>query len=406
MDATTSSHVGRIVLRNGDVYVGEWRGEGERHGQGSYIWTADGSRYDGGWVSNRREGPRGRMRYGNGDVYQGEWQADKKWGRGVMYLASGGRYDGEWVNDQMDGEGTMMYCNGDVYEGSFRKGLRDGRGRYQVRLAGPDTTRAGTAAGHSQLAILATAAFDDVGGGVYNGDWVDDVQEGEGVMLYADGTQYSGSWLNGKRHGRGEISYSHKHGRNEVRYSGEWIDDVRQGKGQMKHAGTGATYIGEWAGRQRLAMLSSGRIASEALFRHLEPNRTEFDQQRIPRQPLPQPLPQPRPQLLPQPRPQPRAGSVEAAARRSRAVTHTTSPTAAEPLSNRRGSSPQHRRPSPPLLHRQTQEHRVPRSPGDSGFPADVGTATDSSVLPASTTTVVRMEPVTLQHSIDGGMTF
>ena len=311
-DFRDTSRVGRVVLSNGDVFVGEWRGSGERHGQGSYIWAADGSRYDGGWVRNQREGPCGRMRYANGDVYQGEWRADKRWGRGAMYFAGGARYEGQWVNDAMDGEGVMAY----------------------------------------------------IGGGVYEGGWVDGVREGEGMMLYADGTLYLGSWRHDKRHGRGEISYSHGDRRNEVRYTGEWHDDVRQGEGQMEHAGSGATYSGQWAGRQTLAtmllvpplaaaassqpevggaatgMHTSGRAASAALFRHLEPNIAGPHQQE--------------PLGVHRPRPQSQFDSMVSTARWSRAATHTTSPSEAEPSAIGQHSPPQQRRPSPPLLHRRS----------------------------------------------------
>ena len=339
-----ASHVGRIVLSNGDVFAGEWRGGGERHGHGSYIWAADGSRYDGDWVCNQREGPCGRMRYGNGEVYQGEWRADKRWGRGTMYFAGGvhtARYEGEWVSDAPDGEGVMAYLDGGVYEGG----------------------------------------------------WVDGLRDGEGMMLYADGTLYLGSWRHDKRHGRGEISYSHGHMRHEVRYTGEWRDGVRQGEGQMEHAGTGATYSGQWAGRQTPAaqllplvpplaaiassqpeggdaVYSSGRAAGPALFRHLEPNTTG------PRQQEPLGVHRPRP------RPQSQSDPVVSTARRSRTVTHTTSPAEAEPSANRQRSPPQQRRPSPPLLHRQTHEGQY------------------------SPTRMTKTESPTLQHSIDGGMIF
>lgn len=358
----SSTHVGRFVMSNGDVFAGEWRGHGERHGQGSYVWAVDGSRYDGDWVCNQREALCGKMWYGNGDVYQGAWRADKRCGCGTMHFANGAVYEGEWVSDEINGEGTMIYANGDIYEGNWRKGLREGRGRLRLKQnIGPGATvdRAATLTRRSLLAILATATAEDIGGGLYDGDWVDGVREGKGVMIYADGTRYSGSWKNDKRNGRGEISYSHFHERNEVRYTGEWCDDVRQGEGQMEHAASGAVYSGRWAGRQSLALAatawgapqpeaydnrqSNGRVASEALFRPLQPSITGPHQQGALE------LHRPRP------RSPPRAGSVVDAARRSRAVANTASPSPAEPAPNRHRSPRQQKRPSPPLLHRQTQ---------------------------------------------------
>ena len=230
-------------------------------------------------------------------------------------------------------------------------------------------------------------------GGVYEGGWVDGLRDGEGMMLYADGTLYLGSWRHDKRHGRGEISYSHGHMRHEVRYTGEWRDGVRQGEGQMEHAGTGAQPTAPCKWRQTPAaqllplvpplaaiassqpeggdaVYSSGRAAGPALFRHLEPNTTG------PRQQEPLGVHRPRP------RPQSQSDPVVSTARRSRTVTHTTSPAEAEPSANRQRSPPQQRRPSPPLLHRQTHEGQY------------------------STTRMTKTESPTLQHSIDGGMIF
>jgi hypothetical protein len=43
---------------------------------------------------------------------------------------------------------------------------------------------------------------------------------------------------------------------------------------------------------------------------------------------------------------------------------------------------------------------------GGNDATAGMSTAADGSVLRASTTAVAKMEPVALQHSIDGGMSF
>ena len=57
--------------------------------------TADGARYEGGFLANRFHG-RGRMRYANGDSYEGEWADDKRHGHGTLRCASGRVDEGEW----------------------------------------------------------------------------------------------------------------------------------------------------------------------------------------------------------------------------------------------------------------------------------------------------------------------
>ena len=39
-------------------------------------------------------------------------------------------------------------------------------------------------------------------GDVYDGEWVDGVIEGKGVMVYADGARYEGSWKGDVRSGQ------------------------------------------------------------------------------------------------------------------------------------------------------------------------------------------------------------
>ncbi|MCJ1377984.1 hypothetical protein MMC17_001080 [Xylographa soralifera] len=45
-------------------------------------------------------------------------------------------------------------------------------------------------------------------GDTYSGEWVDDLPNGEGKMVYAKtGNTYTGGWLNGKRHGKGTMYF-------------------------------------------------------------------------------------------------------------------------------------------------------------------------------------------------------
>ena len=62
----------------------------------------------------------------------------------------------------------------------------------------------------------------------YDGAWVDDKIQGNGVMEYNDKSVYSGSWKNGVMDGEGEMQYN-----NGDTYTGCWANGMRVGQGLM-----------------------------------------------------------------------------------------------------------------------------------------------------------------------------
>ena len=78
------------------------------------------------------------------------------------------------------------------------------------------------------------------GCGRYEGDYVDSMQTGYGLMTWADGRRYEGNWLGSKCTGFGILT--HKDGR---RYEGEYVNDKMQGRGVYTWA-NGAKYDGEY----------------------------------------------------------------------------------------------------------------------------------------------------------------
>ena len=57
----------------------------------------------------------------------------------------------------------------------------------------------------------------------YEGDYVEDMKEGEGVLRFADGRVYNGSWKRGKMHGLARFKFSEE----EEFKKGEWVDGKR-----------------------------------------------------------------------------------------------------------------------------------------------------------------------------------
>uniref|UniRef100_K3WS49 MORN repeat-containing protein 3 n=1 Tax=Globisporangium ultimum (strain ATCC 200006 / CBS 805.95 / DAOM BR144) TaxID=431595 RepID=K3WS49_GLOUD len=102
-------------------FAGDWQRD-QRHGLGTFFHE-DGSRYEGFWANNKREGD-GRMLYGSDrSVYEGQWSGNVRSGRGTLTLVNGDIYDGYWLNDKKEGPGRFYYkATRKMYEGEWVDG--------------------------------------------------------------------------------------------------------------------------------------------------------------------------------------------------------------------------------------------------------------------------------------------
>ena len=101
-----------------------------------------------------------------------------------------------------DGKGKYVYTNGFVYEGQFVDSLRDG------------------------LGILT-----EPNGNSYDGMWKADEMNGQGKYKWADGSSYSGEWKNGVRDGYGIFFFD-----NGDKYTGYFQNNQFHGKGKYTWA--------------------------------------------------------------------------------------------------------------------------------------------------------------------------
>jgi len=291
---------GRHVCSTGDVYDGGWRDD-KRHGVGTMTF-ASGLTYEGEWVDDKTCG-RGRCAYVNGDAYDGEWKNDHRWGWGTQTFANGDSYEGEWVDDVIEGRGLYTFADGASFNGStlsgrrvrgryvtkdgsveydgewdgdarhgrgkyvevgsfkyigqWRRDLRHGRGKCEFATGATYDGEWRDDAFHGE-GELKTSTFEYVGGfesgkkkgdgvmkfrelgGEYRGAFDEDLENGKGKRLYADGAIYRGEWRDGKRHGKGACAYA-----NGDEYQGEWSNDERHGYGVCVFA-DGTKFRGEW----------------------------------------------------------------------------------------------------------------------------------------------------------------
>lgn len=75
----------------------------------------------------------------------------------------------------MHGKGAIVWPDGKVYTGEFKNDKMQGKGKKVWPEA--------------------------LGGGSYEGDFVDDMMQGKGVMNWPDGGTYTGDFANDKMHG-------------------------------------------------------------------------------------------------------------------------------------------------------------------------------------------------------------
>jgi len=97
---------GKLVLRNGDVYIGSWE-DNKKTGQGVYL-------------------------YSNGIKYNGQWKDDIMEGSGSFIFPRTGVYYGDIKNGQMTGYGVFKYSDGSIYEGYWKGGKWHGKGKYSL----------------------------------------------------------------------------------------------------------------------------------------------------------------------------------------------------------------------------------------------------------------------------------
>ena len=81
---------------------------------------------------------------------------------------------------------------------------------------------------------------------LYDGQWQNNMQHGEGNQSWADGNQrgprtYSGQWQNHRQHGEGNKSWAD--GRT---YSGQLKEDKQHGQGKETRANGSTHHDGQW----------------------------------------------------------------------------------------------------------------------------------------------------------------
>jgi hypothetical protein len=133
-------------------------------------------------------------------------------GFGKMVYHLGGRYyEGDWFMGHWHGKGIFRNQEGDVYEGHMVNDLKEGTGKLMY-----------------------------ADGRVFQGKFDDD-EAVEGTIKFPDGARYEGQLHNGARHGYGVYHFN-----DGSVYEGESVMNVFEGKGKMIW-NDGGWYEGKWS---------------------------------------------------------------------------------------------------------------------------------------------------------------
>ncbi len=134
----------------------------------------------------------------------GSKPADLPREEGEFIFADGSSYVGELAQEKPDGFGKRKFLNGDIYEGDFRNGRQSGEGTMVYR-------------GNPSLRK-------------YEGAWAADKRHGRGTLEYGNGDIRSGLWTNdslerGSLEDKSGVVYTGIWERNElIRGTAQWAD--------------------------------------------------------------------------------------------------------------------------------------------------------------------------------------
>lgn len=235
---------GSMLYPDGEHYDGDWV-NAIRSGKGK-LSLPDGRKYEGSFSYNHING-RGKMEYPNGEFYEGDWMEDLRVGNGILIFANGRRYKGTFSSDHATGRGTITWpkekglralISYDRYEGEVKDGLRHGIG---VMTWADESVYDGYWAddkrhGHGTL----RKPMDE------NASMITISKIGRGLMNRLSDSKIAGRF-GGKKPGMGTI----KNSENYEIFEGEWVNDLQHGQGEIRYP-DGTIVRGEWRDGEKI----------------------------------------------------------------------------------------------------------------------------------------------------------
>ncbi len=202
---------------------------------------------------------------GRFERYEGTFYDNRYSGNGILIVYSSGlKYEGEFLNDEFHGYGKISNPQNYKYEGYWKNNLKHGEGKLELISLGDEEKIYQIEEGIFFDGYLLEGATKnlisgDIFEGFFNkkgrlegegyfisnrtkfsGNFKDGLLDGNGKILYQDGSFYEGNFLNGLESGTGTLKFPS--GEN---YEGDWRDGLYDGKGKYTY-GTGQIYEGDF----------------------------------------------------------------------------------------------------------------------------------------------------------------
>ncbi|CAD8103343.1 unnamed protein product [Paramecium sonneborni] len=192
---------GRAIIGQ-EYYEGYWRG-GLPFGFGRMI-MASGDYFEG-FSQNGKANGKGLFSSVN-YLYEGDWEEDLKHGKGKDILYGKYEYQGDFKNNLKSGEGRLTdLITGNVYEGEFSNDLI--QGQVKIEYKNGDRYFGWVITQDGQIKRNGQGIYQWVDSRKYEGSYENDKEHGQGVFIWPDGWMYKGQWANGMQHGKG-IQYT------------------------------------------------------------------------------------------------------------------------------------------------------------------------------------------------------
>lgn len=140
------------------------------------------------------------------------------------------KYEGQMKEGLINGSGKLYLKNNGCYEGKFEDGLKNFQGTYKPITEDSDILSLECKITDEKIVGDVTILYQNTN--IYKGSLKDFQADGQGVLYFQDSTgndvKYEGEFKKGAFNGKGKMTL-----RNGSIYDGEWVNNIKEGFGVL-----------------------------------------------------------------------------------------------------------------------------------------------------------------------------